>query len=153
MKEEEPSELVKELIRQVGTFCTPCIEPSVEPMDLKPLPELSSMVIFKISSMSGFESTSDFLKYPISVLLGSRKKKAPANKVSDMNGEKKASGRRSKYADITFTVMGRTGRTCRCGLHILKLQTGKFPWRAWSNHAGTDFSLCKGASKHKAVLF
>ena len=153
MKEEEPSELVRELIQQVGTFCTPSIETSVEPMAVEPLPELSSMVILKTSRMPVIESTAEFLKHPISVLQKCRGKKAPVKKIPGMKGKKKASGRRSKYADITFTVMGRTGRTCRCGLHILKLQTGKFPWRAWSNHAGTDFSLCKGASKHKAVLF
>ena len=52
VKEEEPSKLVKELIHQVGVFCTPSIETQnlVEPMAVEAVIDLASMVILKLKT-------------------------------------------------------------------------------------------------------
>ena len=103
--------------------------------------------------LENIESISEFLNHPISVLKQCHGKKVQQKALGGNKGEQKPTGRRSKYADITFHVMGRTGRVCKCGLHILRLKSGKNPWRPFSNHIGKDFSACKGPGNCETVLF
>ena len=153
-KQEEPSQLARDIVRETGIFCTPCIDhaDSPKPMLVEDATSDIQVHIFTKMNKVDSENVSNFLATLISDIrpgVGIKGKKAKKGKLIKQPKKHKLT-----YPSHLHEASGRYYRICKCGLHILKrLEKTSNQCASFSNHAGKDYVKCPGPQNLSKVPF